>query len=220
MAGLVPEEMLEAPGMAFVQHHLTRHLQLRVRFGRWDEVLATPAPAEGLEHARAMWRYTRGRALAARGDLDGAEAELVRLRAAAEDPDLAGLRLEFNTSDAVLSIAADVLAGHLAAASGDHDAAVDHLRSAARREDELVYGEPPDWTVPVRQELGRVLLAAGRAADAERAFREDLARFPENGWSLHGLAEALRAQGRDGEAHAVAERFREIWRTADVRPAT
>ena len=93
-----------------------------------------------------------------------------------------------------------------------------HLHAAAEAEDALVYGEPPEWTVPVRQELGAVLLAAGRPADAEAAFRRDLKRFPDNGWSLHGLAAALRAQGRTAEAAQAEARFRTAWQGADVPP--
>ena len=218
LPSLVPVEMLHAPGMTFLQHHRTRNLQLRIRFGRWDEILAMPAPPQDLPHARAMWHYARGRALAGRGEVSAAEAELAHVRAAAADPELAPLRLEFNTAGAVLGIATEALAGHIAAAREDFGAAVNHLREAARREDALVYGEPPDWTVPVRQELGRVLLAAGRAAEAEQAFREDLERFPENGWSLAGLAQALRALGKAEEADAIAARFTIAWSTADVAP--
>jgi tetratricopeptide (TPR) repeat protein len=217
MASLAPQQVLREPGMTFVQHHQTRHLQLKVRFGRWDEILNVPAPLENLPHARAVWHYARGRALAARGEAQRAEGELVRVRATAQDSKVAPLRLEFNTSGAVLSIAAKVLAGHIAAVKGDAPGAIRQLREAARMEDELVYGEPPEWTVPVRQELGRILLQAGRGREAEEAFREDLRRFPENGWSLHGLAQALRAQNRAAEADAVMQRFRTIWASADVR---
>lgn len=216
MASLAPQEMLREPGLTFLQHHQTRHLQLKVRFGRWDEILEVPAPPEDLPHARGMWHYARGRALAARGDVRGADGELTRLRAIAQDPEVAPLRLEFNTAGALLGLATEVLAGHLAAAKGDSRGAIDHLREAVRLEDELVYGEPPEWTVPVRQELGTILLAAGAAAEAEQAFREDLDRFPDNGWSLHGLARALRAQNRGSEADAVAERLRSVWASADV----
>jgi Flp pilus assembly protein TadD len=124
---------------------------------------------------------------------------------------MADMRLEFNSAPAILAIAADVLAGSIASARGDADAAVQHLNDAVRREDELLYGEPPEWSVPVRQDLGAVLLAHGRAAEAERAFREDLARFPENGWSLTGLARALRAQGRTADAAGVEARLRIAW---------
>ena len=219
MRTLAPPELLRAPGMTFTQHHHTRHLQLRVRFGRWDEILATEAPADDLPHARAMWHYARGRALAARGDAGAAQAELERVRAAAADPALADARLEFNPSAKVLELAAAVLAGHVAEARGDRASGVAHLEEAARMVDALVYGEPPEWTVPVRQELGEMLMRAGRAADAEAAFRADLRRFPENGWSLHGLAQARRAQGDAAGADEAMARFRRAWPDADVRLA-
>jgi tetratricopeptide (TPR) repeat protein len=211
MITLAPDEVVRMPGMTFVQHHQTRHLQLKARFGLWDEILSASAPAEDLPHARGMWHYARGRALAARGDLGAAEAELARVQAALRNPELAEARLEFNAALDVLGIAANVLAGHISAARGDYDAASRYLREAAQAEDDLVYGEPPEWTVPVRQELGDVLLAAGAAADAERAFREDLDRFPDNPWSLRGLARALEAQGRSHEAHTALASFERMW---------
>ena len=196
IAALVPQELVHQPEMTFLQHHQTRNLQLRVRFARWDELLATEGPGEDLPHARAIWLYAHGRALAARGHLKAADATLLRLRAIAHDPHLRSLRLEFNTSGAVLGIAVEVLAGHIAAAKGDLPGAITHLREAVRREDALVYGEPPEWTVPVREELGVVLLKADRPDEAEQVFREDLKRFPENHWAQQGLAEALRSLNR------------------------
>jgi tetratricopeptide (TPR) repeat protein len=219
MVSLAPQELLREPGMTFMQHHQTRHLQLKVRFGHWDGILAAPAPAEDLPHARAMWHYARGRALAARGDAQAAAAELAQVQAAARNPEHAELGMEFNTSGAVLAVATEVLAGHIAAARRDFERGIAHLREAARLEDELVYGEPPEWTIPVRQELGVVLLQAGRAAEAEQAFRQDLQRFPGNGWSLHGLAQALHAQNRSAEADSVTEHFRSVWSGADVQLA-
>ncbi len=195
IASLVPKELLREPGMAFLQHHQTRHLQMLVRFGRWDELLNADAPAEDLPHARAIWLYAHGRALAARGHLKAADAALTQLRAIARNPRIMSLRIEFNTSGAVLGIAEEVLEGHLAAAKGDLPQAINHLREGARREDALVYGEPPEWTVPVRQELGALLLKAGRPDEAERVFHEDLKRFPNNLWSQQGLAQTLRSTG-------------------------
>jgi tetratricopeptide (TPR) repeat protein len=164
-----------------------------------------------------MWHYARGRALAATGDVAGATAELDALRALATDSTLSAQRMEYNSSGAVLDIAMDVLAGFVAHARKDHATAVSALEAAVRKEDALTYGEPPEWTVPPRQDLGVILLAAGRPSDAARVFREDLARFPENGWSLRGLAEALRAMGKAAEAAEVETRFRKAWVTADVR---
>lgn len=216
LTSLPSAEMQRAPGMTFTQHHATRHLQFRTRFSDWDGILASPAPAEDLLHARAMWHYARGRALAARGLTREAEAELARVRSAAARPGAATERLEFNSSGTILGIAAEVLAGHIEAQRKEFPRAIQHLRDAARMEDALVYGEPPEWTVPVRQELGVVLLEANRPREAEEAFREDLRRFPDNGWSLHGLAAALRAQGRTADADNAMERFREAWASADV----
>lgn len=216
-AAAVPPELLGAPGYTLLQHHLTKRLQARVRFAKWDELLAEPKPADSLPHAIGVWHYARGRAMAARGDVAAATAELEALRALATDSVLAPQRMEYNTSGAVLGVAVEVLAGFVAQAAGDPASAVTHLEEAVRREDALTYGEPPEWTVPPRQDLGAVLLTAGRPRDAERAFREDLAKFPENGWSLRGLTEALRASGRAADATEVEARFRKAWETADVR---
>lgn len=199
MVSLVPKDLLREPGMVFLQHHQTRRLQMRVRFGRWDDLLAAEEPPQDLPHARAIWLYAHGRALAARGHSKAADATLVQLRTIAQDSNVRSLHLEFNTVGAVLEIAEEVLAGHIAAAKGDLSRAIDHLRDAARLEDMLVYGEPPEWTVPVRQELGILLLKAGRFDEAEQAFREDLGRFPNNLWSQQGLDRTLQSAGsRDG----------------------
>jgi tetratricopeptide (TPR) repeat protein len=216
LASLAATRMTDEPGMAFLQHHATRALQIRTRFGRWEEILRAPAPREELLHARGIWHYTRGRALTARGSLREAEAELAQVRATAADSRLAGVRLEFNESQPLLRIAAHVLAGRIAAARRDYDSAVEHLQEAVRLEDALTYGEPPDWTIPVRHDLGAVLLVAKQPREAERVYREDLQRFPRNGWSLAGLAQALRAQERHADAAQVEAELRRAWAAADV----
>ena len=209
MATLVAPEMLRAPGMLFTQHHLTRHLQMKVRFGQWDDILQAKAPDSDLKHARAMWHYARGRAQAAKGAIDAAQADLARVRAARNDKAIASQRLEFNTSGQILGVAAEVLAGHIAQANGDMQTAVAHLHKAVQLEDALVYGEPPEWSVPVRQELGLVLLEAGRYAEAERAFKQDLERFPKNSWSVAGLRQASSQPMQSAASGALAINRRE-----------
>lgn len=217
---LIPAEMFGVPGMAFLEHWWARPLQIRVRFGLWDDILATDAPADGLSHARALWHYARGRAFVARGEIASAARELGHLRSAAAGPSLEGMRMEFNAATDILAIAEHVLEGLVAEAGGDAARAIDLLREAAALEDAMTYGEPPEWSVPVRHDLGAVLLRARRSADAEAVYREDLARFRENGWALKGLAQALRAQGRPEEAREVEARFRRAWDTADVKLPT
>lgn len=108
------------------------------------------------------------------------------------------------------------LSGEIATRRGDLDAGIAHFREAAKIEDGGLYFEPPKWYYPIRHSLGAALVKAGQNAEAEKVYREDLRRFPENGWSLFGLAQALRAQGKDTEAAATKARFRRVWADTDV----
>lgn len=203
VVSLIPEEAYAAPGMGFLQHWSMRPSLVGLRFKRWGEVLATPAPPSDRLHATAMWHYARGRAMAAIGEVAGARAELVSLRRIAERPELQTMKMEFNFSDDLVRLAERVLTGRVEAANGRYGTAVEALVEAVELEDALTYGEPPEWTVPSRLDLGEVLLEAGQYVNAERAFRASLAQFPQNMWALHGLARALHGQGREAEAVAV-----------------
>ena len=103
-----------------------------------------------------------------------------------------------------------------AACASSPKTAVAQLRKAIAIEDGLIYGEPPDWFYPVRHNLGAILLEAGRPRAAEKVYRADLARFPDNGWSLFGLAQSLRAQGKKQEADEVQRLFETALQHADV----
>jgi Flp pilus assembly protein TadD len=100
-----------------------------------------------------------------------------------------------------------------------HEVMIEHARAAVRIQDVLPYMEPPYWYYPARQSLGAALMAAGRDVEAEAIYREDLDYFAENGWSLHGLAQSLRAQGRTEEANNAQWRFERAWQHADVQLA-
>ncbi len=186
------------------------------RFGRWDDLLREPAPPEYLPITTAMWRFSRALALAAKGRIDEAEREQAAFReAVARVPP--GAVMSLNPAEHVLRIADRVLAGELALARGELDASVEALREAVALEDTLRYMEPPEWIQPVRHTLGAVLVRAGRHQEAEQVYREDLADWPGNGWSLYGLAGCLRARGEAAEAEEVERRFREVWSRADVQ---
>jgi predicted Zn-dependent protease len=204
----VPKEV--ALQVYWIQNVIVLPQLTAVTFGRWQEVLDAPMPDPELEHATMMAHYARGTALAALGRADEARAELAVVQAAA---DAVEGPVE---AQPVPAIAAHSLAGEIALRGGDAVQAVEHFRAAADLEDGMVYEEPPVWYYPVRHSLGRALLEAGRPAEAEAAYREDLARFRENGWSLSGLARALEAQGRAEEAADVRARFEKAWEHADV----
>jgi tetratricopeptide (TPR) repeat protein len=127
--------------------------------------------------------------------------------------------MNLNQAKALLEIAKAHLAGEIAAEQGLTDEAVTQFQTAIAGEDALVYEEPPAWYMPLRQRLGAILLAAGRPIRAEKVYREDLLRRPENGWSLHGLARSLRAQNRAKAAAQVEGRFEKAWKTADIKLA-
>jgi tetratricopeptide (TPR) repeat protein len=188
------------------------------RFSRWDEILRQPAPPEDLRYTTGVWHYVRALAYTAKGAADSAVAErdaLVAIDAAIP----AEQALNQNPAKAVLGVAKAHLAGEMAAKQGRIDEAVVQLERAIEQEDELTYAEPPEWYLPMRQRLGSILLAAGRPVRAEKAFRADLVHRPENGWSLHGLAQSLRAQKRPKAAAKIEARFEKAWKTADVKLA-
>jgi pimeloyl-ACP methyl ester carboxylesterase/tetratricopeptide (TPR) repeat protein len=188
-----------------------------VRFGQWQQMLVEPAPPVDQPYAMGIWHYGRALALLARNEKSGRVAsELAALKTILIGPAFAtalkGTPLQTN-----LQIAGHLVAGEMAAKAGRYDVAVMSLREAVELEDALPYSEPPIWHQPVRQVLGAVLLEAGRVAEAEAVYREDLAQVRENGWSLFGLARALEAQGRLAEAAAVRTRFAKAWARADIR---
>ena len=187
-----------------------------VRFGRWDDVLGLAAPPAEWIYTTGVWRYARGLAFNAKGDAAGARRELAELETLLRSVSPARSLAFFFRAKNVLQLAANVLAGEIAAKAGDGVTAERLLRAAVAEQDGHWFTEPPPWYFPVRQALGAVLLQAGRAADAERVYREDLERNPGNGWSLFGLAQALRAQGKSADAARAAERFRQAWAQADV----
>jgi len=188
------------------------------RFGEWDLVLNEPRPPQDSLFWTGVWYYARGLAYTATGNPDEATRELDRLRETAAHDSLEGYRVTFsrNGAKAILDIAMEVLAGELSAKRGDYVDAIARLHRAVLLEDNLIYNEPPDWHVPVRQSLGAVLLSAGRPAEAEAIYWQDLERNRENGWSLFGLLQSLRAQGKEQQAAAVEKRFRKAWKRSDV----
>jgi tetratricopeptide (TPR) repeat protein len=215
LAAAIPKDALGT--VPILQGFLVVPYWAMVRFGEWDAILADKGPEHQTPFMRGAWRYARAMALTARGRLEDAEKELDQLKLIVSDPELKkNVTFSNNTGYAILRIAPEVVAGEIAAKRKDWDRATLHLERAVRYEDTLIYQEPADWHASVRQNLGAVLLEAGRPDEAEAVFWEDLRNYPEIGWSLFGLAQALKAQGKGEQAAAVEARFRKAWKDSDV----
>ena len=187
------------------------------RFEKWQEIFTEPAPPKGTPFVEGIWHFVRGSAFMATGRQQEAAGELERVKAASNDPAIAKLQTRINPAGTILTLSAETLSGEIAAAHGEIESALLHFETAIRMEDGLAYMEPPDWDDPVRLNLAAVLLEAKRPAEAEVVYWEDLRRHPENGWALHGLAQAFRAEGKNEEATQTEERFHRAWAQADSK---
>jgi tetratricopeptide (TPR) repeat protein len=211
----IPHDYLERD-VERVDFYYALPYQLHIRFGRWKAMLAEPAPQPDLPIATAMWHLARSTAYAANHELGEAKFEQTAFISIVQSflPDA---RFRKNNGQFMFRIAAAALAGEILYREGKVDEALGQLREAVRGEDSLLYMEPPDWVQPMRHILGATLMDAGRYAEAEAVYREDLVRHPENGWSLFGLSQSLRKQKKSAEADDVAARFQHVWQHADIK---
>ncbi|GKQ34930.1 hypothetical protein, partial [Streptomyces sp. A012304] len=225
----LPEELLrvESPPMAdWLEAFLSMRVHVLIRFGRWDDILALPEPTdpELYSMTSVLRHYARGVALSATGRIEEAEAERTLFQEAVlRVPET---RMLFNNTCAdILAIASAMLDGELAYRKGHHDAAFAALERSIELDDNLPYDEPWGWMQPTRHAYGALLLEQGRIAEAEAVYRADLglddtlprpSQHPGNVWSLHGLHECLRRQGKDAEARIVAQQLKFAAALTDV----
>jgi tetratricopeptide (TPR) repeat protein len=211
-----PERGTRAAGT--LQHFQVLPLFARLRFGRWHELLSEVRPPDGDgAYALAVWHHARGTALARSGRVAEARQQLERLRAVAQRDDLSSTRIKsVHAASALVEIARLTLQADLALSEGRFAVALSDLRRTVQIEDALEHDEPHLWLAPTRHAYGAALLAAGRTAEAERVFEQDLRHYPDNGWSLAGLRQAQQLQGRVAAARDTDARARAAWREADT----
>ena len=187
-----------------------------VRFGKWDEILKAEKPDEALKITNAFRYFARGMAFAGTSKIQDAENELKLLQAVAKSVP-ADAPFGNSGAAAVLQVAEKMLAGKIALAGGDRRAAIEILRKAVEAEDATGYNEPPDWDLPTRELLGGAFLMLGENAEAERVFRDEIAKHPRNGRALFGLVESLRRQNKTISAQMVEREFEQSWADADTK---
>jgi tetratricopeptide (TPR) repeat protein len=191
--------------------------EVMVRFGMWDEILAAPQPDKDyMPYTNAFHHGARAIALAAKDKTAEARAEqALWLEGIKKIPE--GAIFHNNPMPAIYTLASAMIEGEILVREGKTDQGLDKLREAVTLEDALHYDEPPAWMIPARHVLGAALMRFNKAAEAEQVYRADLAKLPDNGWSLFGLAQALRAQGRTDEANTYQSKFEKVWAKADVK---
>ena len=229
LAGQLTEELLsiESPPMAdWLEAFVPLRVHVLIRFGRWDELIAEPLPADTELYCTttATIHYGRGVAHAARGRLAQAAAERAAFTAAyARIPE--SRYLFNNTSRDILAVAAAMLDGEIAYREGNVDEAFGHLRRSIELDDALPYDEPWGWMQPTRHAYGALLLEQGHVAEAARVYAADLGldptlsrpcQHPGNVWSLHGYHECLQRLGRTAEATILGRQLELARARADV----
>ncbi len=203
--------------LPFLQDFAATPLLAYTRFGKWNEILTIPAPSQDIKHLSLIRHYARGIAFIRKGNSKDAQEELDAIALLKKDEELESLvATPNNTSMQAANIAYEVVAGELAALNGNLAKAVTHLQKAVAYEDALIYTEPAAWHIPTRQNLGAVLMQSGNYEAAEKIFKEDLEILRQNGWSLMGLHNSLKAQGKLKEAEVIKKEFNKAWEHADI----
>lgn len=211
----VPEGELTT--LPFLQNFASVPLLAYTRFGKWNEILTTPRPNAEIKHLKLIWHYARGIAFIRKNNAKEAKEELEAIKEMINDPEMENLvAAGFDDSAAIGKVAYEVVAGELASLNDDLPKAIEHLKKAVELEDGLIYTEPAAWYIPTRQNLGAVLLNAREYEEAEKIYREDLEVLRQNGWSLMGLHQSLKAQKKMDEAQTIKEEFDKAWEHADI----
>ena len=175
------------------------------------QMLALGEPAGRLPYVVGMRHYVRAVARAQQRNRREFDREIAALRRIRQGNDFTMMTEQGMPAPDLLLLAETVARARLAHADRRYDEAARIYREAVAIEDRLPYMEPPWWYFPVRQSLGAALYQAGRYDQARSVFRDALARSPNNGWALYGLAATERALGHPAEAAAAQAALKRAW---------
>src|SRR4030095_5571758 len=161
------------PALEFSAAYALAAIPTRYVFERNDWAAAAKLPIPNLPHwssfpfMEALIEYGHALGRAHTGDADGARKAIARmkeLRDATKEP-----KFDYFKSHLDLQMAA--AAALVAAAEGQKNDAIDMLRRAANSEDTLgKHPVSPGAFVPIREQLGTLLLEVGQSKEAQREF--------------------------------------------------
>ncbi|KAL5396637.1 hypothetical protein PMIN06_003970 [Paraphaeosphaeria minitans] len=214
----------------WVEAFTSIRVEVLVRFGRWDDLIALQVPRKEDQALyavlTAMIHYGRGVAFAASGDVGKASEERELLYAAVDRIPQSRISVTpVNKSHTVMQVAKAMLDGELEYRKGNYDVAFKHLEKAVELEDGLNYAEPWPWMMPSRHAYAALLLEQGRIKEAAIAYAADLGlddhiirarQHPNNVWALQGYFECLGKLGRIEEAKIIGQQLQVAQAVADV----
>src|ERR1043166_8320227 len=186
------------PELEFSAAYALAAIPTRYAFERNDWKSAATLTVPNLPHwssfpfMEALIKYGNALGRAHTGDLDGARnaiARMQQLRDATKDP-------RFDYFKSHLDLQMQAASAWVAAAEGKKNEAIDMLRHAADSEDRLgKHPVSPGAFVPVREQLGTLLLETGQPAEAQREFEAALKIYPGRYRGLYGAAQAAELAG-------------------------
>ena len=185
-------------------------------FGKWNEILKLQPDHTGTPYLDGIWSYVLGSAHLAKGNLSQAQIELSKLKKIANSPNADQYRVGATPASSVLKVAAYGLEGETHMAKGEYSKAVASFKKGVEIEDLNNYTEPPDWAQPMRHYLGAALLKSNKPEEAEIVYRRDLRWNQNNGWSLFGLYQSLKMQGKASESEEIYKKWTESWKLSDI----
>src|SRR5438067_8507165 len=186
------------PELEFSAAYALAAIPTRYAFERNDWASAATLTVPNLPHwssfpfMEALIEYGHALGRAHTGDLDGARKAIARmqqLRDATKDP-------KFDYFKNHLDLQMQAASAWVAASEGKKSEAIEMLRHAADAEDILgKHPVSPGAFVPIREQLGSLLLEVGQAKHAQQEFEAALKIYPGRFRGLYGAARAAEQNG-------------------------
>ena len=192
------------PELEFSAAYALAAIPTRYAFERNDWAAAATLSIPNIPHwssfpfMEALIEYGHALGRAHTGDLDGARKAIARmqqLRDATKDP-------KFDYFKSHLDLQMQAASAWIAAAEGKRDEAIVMLQRAADSEDILgKHPVSPGAFVPIREQLGTLLLEVGKPTEAQREFEAALKIYPGRFRGLYGAAQAAEQAGHKEDAN-------------------
>jgi tetratricopeptide (TPR) repeat protein len=208
--------MITESNPVIAQYYSVEPMLAFVRFGKWNDILSLAEPHRDMIYMQVIWHFSRGIALVRNNNVHQALVELAKLDSLSKQEKLKSVYFSFNPASDIAKVPLHILKGELLLKQNKLNEGLAALRDAVKAETDLRYMEPPDWKIPSRHFLGAALYDAGKFAEAEQVYIEDLNINRENGWSLLGLQLSQQKQGKKNEATVTAKRFAKAWKNSDI----